>query len=190
MSQLNTTTLTPTFAKQPTIADIERFLKYVEVVGCCWIWKGSKTPLGYARFNYVGSGGYAHRFSYLISNKLIKGMDIDHLCRNRSCVNPKHLEQVTHKINLLRSEKQVSTINSKKEKCTCGNLYELNTNGGRFCKICANQNRRQSRLKNPELWKIRNKERARRNRAKKLRYLVILCFTYKISKVRYTHLIS
>lgn len=65
----------------------------------CWIWQGSVSNTGYGR---IGSR-YAHRVSYERSNGPIPdGLTIDHLCRTTLCVNPDHLEPVTHRENVLR----------------------------------------------------------------------------------------
>lgn len=72
----------------------------------CWLWTAGYRRGGYARFRYAGAGsknGAAHRFSY---EKLIGpvsgGLQLDHLCRVRHCVNPAHLEPVTPRENTLR----------------------------------------------------------------------------------------
>lgn len=84
---------------EPTITRIERFAtKYKKSSSGCWEWI-SPCSNGYGRFLHHN----AHRFSYqLTGNRLVKGMVIDHLCRNRKCVNPKHLEQVTQSENTKR----------------------------------------------------------------------------------------
>lgn len=76
-------------------------------LGPCWNWTGNKTgPEGYGRFYPGGKTGVlAHRFAYqLLTGTIPEGLVIDHLCRNRACVNPSHLEPVTHRVNTLRGE--------------------------------------------------------------------------------------
>lgn len=74
----------------------------------CWEWIGAKDPNGYGRINEGGHGGksrLAHRIAYeLCVGVIADGMVIDHLCRNPSCVNPAHLEQVTMLTNSLRGQ--------------------------------------------------------------------------------------
>ena len=66
----------------------------------CWIWLGAKDPLGYGRFR---NRTIAYRFSYeQVKGSIPDGLELDHLCRVPSCVNPDHLEPVTHHENLLR----------------------------------------------------------------------------------------
>lgn len=63
----------------------------------CWIWLGpiAKTT-GYGRVSIDGLNGYAHRVAVEVSGRTIPpGFSVDHLCRNRWCANPSHLEAVT-----------------------------------------------------------------------------------------------
>lgn len=85
---------------------IDRFLDKIELTDSCWEWKGHKDRNGYGMFYFSGVKVTAHRFSYEIHNECIpRGMEIDHLCMNTSCVNPSHLEVVTHKENINRSRR-------------------------------------------------------------------------------------
>jgi len=69
----------------------------------CWIWTGRKAPDGYGRFRHRGHAYAAHRICYNVFHEIPHALVLDHLCRNKGCVNPAHLEPVTHRENLLRS---------------------------------------------------------------------------------------
>jgi hypothetical protein len=99
---------------------IKRFFNKVIKESECWNWTGYIASNGYGKFGYLNKAQYAHRFSFSICNKLFEGMVIDHLCRNRKCVNPKHLEQVTIKTNLMRSPIAPASINAHKTHCILG----------------------------------------------------------------------
>lgn len=88
--------------KTITASDIERFWAKVEKSqGTCWQWKAFIHPrTGYGFFYYRNKTGGAHRFAFEIANGAIPdGMEIDHTCHNRSCVNPAHLRLATTKQN-------------------------------------------------------------------------------------------
>ena len=112
----------------------------------CWLWDGAKTPGGYGLF-YDGKLGSAHRWSYEYTNgKVPAGMQIDHLCRVRGCVNPDHMEVVTQQENIKRGD--CGKHHTNKTHCPYGhpysgdNLYISPKSGSRACKICArNYNR-------------------------------------------------
>lgn len=81
----------------------ERFWKKVEKSNGCWEWTASKDPHGYGTVRNDKKTLGAHRVSYeLIVGKIPDGLDLDHLCRNPGCVNPAHLEPVTHRENVRR----------------------------------------------------------------------------------------
>ena len=74
----------------------------------CWIWTGKRVHNGYGTFSYRVAGKrvyhYAHRYGYeALVGPIPPGLDLDHLCRRRDCVNPDHLEPVTRRENLSRS---------------------------------------------------------------------------------------
>lgn len=84
---------------------VERFLAYCDRDStACWLWTRALTAHGYAVFNSDLTTRQAHRWAYLHWNgPLLPGMEIDHSCRVRRCVNPAHLEQVTHAENMRRA---------------------------------------------------------------------------------------
>lgn len=90
----------------------------------CWFWMGLIGKDGYGRIN----GRRAHTVSYVIHRGPIPiGLEPDHLCRARSCVNPWHLEPVTHRENVLRGMAP-SALNAKKMSCLRGHpLDDANT---------------------------------------------------------------
>lgn len=80
----------------------------------CWFWNGSLNG-GYGRSNINGKQQYAHRLSYeAFVGPIPEGMYLDHLCRNRSCINPEHLEIVTHAENIRRGEQGSKEAMSKR----------------------------------------------------------------------------
>lgn len=86
---------------------VERLLAKVSIPDhrppTCWEWQGAVDPNGYGRFHLDGRMLGAHRVAYLlIAGAIPEGHDLDHLCRNRRCVRPSHLEPVTRQVNLLR----------------------------------------------------------------------------------------
>jgi hypothetical protein len=101
----------------------------------CWDWTGNHDKLGYSRMAFAKLGRRAHRVAYeLLIGPIPDGLEIDHLCRNRGCVNPWHLEPVTHRENVRRGK--LATVT----QCTKGHPYDaLNTGiyrGRRYCRTC------------------------------------------------------
>jgi hypothetical protein len=118
------------------MATIDHFLTHIEKQeNGCWIWTGSKYKNGYSRFMYDGACGYGHRFSYEHFNgKIPEGLQIDHLCRNKLCVNPDHLEAVTLQENLKRFN--VTRTHCKRgHEFTKENTYVSSLNK-RICRKC------------------------------------------------------
>ena len=83
----------------------QRFSKHVAKDASCWNWTGHRTTKGYGQFNVGGVPDYAHRVSVRLDGRTIPdGMQVDHLCRNTSCVRPSHLDVVSHAENTRRRD--------------------------------------------------------------------------------------
>lgn len=103
----------------------ERFWEKVQKTDTCWLWIAS-TSWGYGNF-WVSPEklwGRAHRISWeMVNGEIPKGLDLDHLCRVRNCVNPAHLEPVTRRENLMRGHTIVA-IEAAKTHCVNGHLLD------------------------------------------------------------------
>lgn len=107
----------PLFAKNFYRDDKKRFHSKVEKTDECWNWLGTVNPDGYGQFGMRYEGRYsnrgAHRYSYeLFNGPTIKGMHVDHLCFNKKCVNPDHLELVTVSVNNYRRCARIKALES------------------------------------------------------------------------------
>lgn len=108
----------------------------------CWIWLGGLNGAGYGRIN---KNQRAHRkvYEHLVG-PIPKGLELDHLCRIRSCVNPAHLEPVTHGENLERGVNTAIHLERNRTHCPRGHPYEpwnlvpsVLKKGRRDCLICS-----------------------------------------------------
>lgn len=128
----------------PKTDEWERLLRHrvIDANGC-WIADVGSDNKGYRYIGRAGSGRkiYAHRLAYeRLVGPLTHGLTIDHLCRNRSCFNPQHLEQITSGENVLRGN-TTSGINSRKTHCKKGHPFagdnlQITTAGRRRCRAC------------------------------------------------------
>jgi hypothetical protein len=74
----------------------------------CWLWKRSIQSNGYGHLTINNTQILAHRYVYeMLKGKIPNGYELDHLCRNPSCVNPEHLEPVTHAENCRRGSRAI-----------------------------------------------------------------------------------
>lgn len=122
-----------------TMKKIVRSLSFTE--SGCWIWCGSLGRGGYGKVGHYGKTLLAHRFVYTeLVGPIPRGLQLDHLCRTRACVNPDHLEPVTCRENLMRGDTWQAR-NAAKTHCPRGHEYtEQNTyrypDGRRRCILC------------------------------------------------------
>lgn len=124
------------------------FWEHVEKTDTCWFWRGAiskKTGYGVCTISDAKEGKrtwLAHRLAYeLLRGTIPEDLALDHLCRQRSCVNPAHLEPVTTRENTLRSENFIAH-HARKTHCVRGhpfdaeNTYIEPRRGGRVCRTC------------------------------------------------------
>lgn len=112
----------------------------------CWHWTGSINGAGYGRF---GRGQYgsriAHRLTYLaLVGPIPDGLTLDHLCRVRHCVNPDHLDPVTHAENMRRGHWAEATHCANGHPWDKPNMYR-DREGKRRCRACKRQRMRELR---------------------------------------------
>lgn len=115
---------------------MDRFWKKVQRVGC-WLWLASKTADGYGQFKLDGRMVKAHRLAFVWSGGIIPdGMELDHRCRVRHCVNPAHLEPVTHAENNRRSRRDSCRRGHPLTEAT---VYVRPDTGTRQCLVCTRE---------------------------------------------------
>lgn len=121
----------------------------------CWLWLGKiHEENDYAVFS-VGHSRHnqAHRWIYVrLIGPIDPALELDHLCRVRSCVNPSHVEPVTRRINVLRGESPAAK-HAVKTRCPQGHPYSPENTYryriSRYCRVCRDAHRAKNKLKNP-----------------------------------------
>lgn len=115
-----------------------RFVSHIQKTDTCWLWMGARQPNGYGRVKVGRFLAMAHRVSYALANGDVgPGLVLDHLCRNPRCVNPAHLEAVTHRTNTIRGAGPAG-ITHRTGRCVRGHVAEP----GRDCLVCARDRKR------------------------------------------------
>jgi len=126
---------------------VERIQKHIDIDHGgrgCWLWCGGLDSRGYGQLGVDGVTLRAHRVAYeAYVGPIPEGLELDHLCRERRCVNPDHLEPVTRSVNVRRglAPEVNAARNLAKTHCPHGHPYEgdnvrVHPNGGRSCRTC------------------------------------------------------
>jgi len=122
-----------------------RFMIRTTVTDGCWDWLGAKTPDGFGIFSVGNKNVSAQRYAYeiLVGKTIPKGYRVVHLCKNRSCVNPKHLDVQTPSENMKDTLAgfKFGLMQRIKKKCPKGHSYNkentiFTKDGRRICKEC------------------------------------------------------
>lgn len=144
-----------------------------EALTGCTIWAGYINAFGYGCVKYEGMSRLAYHVAWELEYGAVPdGLELDHLCRNRACINVDHLELVTHRENVLRGV-GLAALNAKKTHCKRGhellpNNIRKNRANKRICKICHEMKTREwlaarpleyfeeRRIRNRKLYRLRN----------------------------------
>ncbi len=150
---------------------MERFWAKVDKAESgCWNWTASLRNGGYGQFRVGDVVNLAHRFYYEhVRGPVPVGLELDHLCRNRTCVNPDHLEPVTHTENMQRATR-LQTHCRQGHEFRPDNLY-INKRGGsrahRVCRTCvlSGSKKYSKKYRDTDSYRERARLRMRRIRA-------------------------
>lgn len=120
----------------------ERIADKIEPDGDCWIWTAAVGTHGYGAVWIDGATTVAHRAVYeFLVGPIPEGLTLDHVCRRTLCVNPDHLDPVSHRTNCLRGNAPAALIR-RRRVCARGhrlvgdNVYDERPNGTRYCRAC------------------------------------------------------
>jgi len=139
---------------RPRSGEARRLWDNVAVRGAdeCWPWTGALTRDGYGRIrDDSGRKVGVHRLAWTLTNGPVPdGQVIDHLCRERACCNPAHMEPVDNRTNLMRGDTHAAR-NAAKTHCIRGHEFsEANTYvdalGKRVCRTCRQAHKKQARM--------------------------------------------
>lgn len=136
----------------PRITEDARFWRDVEPTEACWEWSGTQNGRGYGFFAIGTRYVQVHRYAYeKLRGPIPEGLTIDHLCMNKLCVNPDHLEPVTIGENVRRAQR-AHGIGVAVSHCPQGHAYTtentyIEPKGSRSCRTCRVERTREWRAR-------------------------------------------
>lgn len=141
-------------AKRESLARFNQFADKSGGPQACWLWTGKMNADGYGTGTLDGHAVGAHGVGYrLLVGPVPEGLELDHVCRNRACVNPAHLEPVTHKTNVLRGTSKIAN-HARQTHCKHGHAFDakntafrLQPNGITLRRACRECHRIRSKLR-------------------------------------------
>lgn len=127
-----------------TDSEWKRFQAKFDVSGSgCWLWHAPLDKDGYGVFYLRRRARRAHRVGwFLLNGPIPKGMVVNHICKQRSCVNPQHLTLVTVRENALQDSESPAAINARKTHCPKGHGFDRRYGGQRYCSTCEAEKKR------------------------------------------------
>lgn len=129
-------------------AAIARFTSKYLVVGNCWVWQSPLDRDGYGSFHFARKTRRAHRAAwFLYRGPIPAGMVVNHVCKNRACVNPQHLELLTARENALQDSLSPASLNARKTHCPKGHPFDRVYGKQRYCSVCEGAKSKRLRAK-------------------------------------------
>lgn len=107
----------------------------------CWLWTGPLNRDGYVEFRQDKRFWMGHRYFYTkVFGEIPEGLEVDHLCRVRHCVNPAHLEAVSHEENIKRGARAQATKCKRGHDRNAENTRIDPSTQSRVCRVCVREN--------------------------------------------------